>query len=277
MTIRISSRDWEDLSTYLDGELTPTERSRLESRLEASAEMRAALEEMRRTRQVLRNQPRVRAPRNFTLTPQMVGIRTEKSPAFRLFPVMRLTAVLASLLFVFMMVGEFFWLGQNMTAPMLREESASSMVQELGDTVSEEVSEAVVEKAIPEEALEEPMALEAEPSLGVAAEPEERAPAMEMPAEEAEGYQVPTEEAPFAAAPPAPLADMEATIVPSTPEALQLAEEIEIADELPESRLTGVRAKLYERQILRLVEMVLLIVGVTTGFVAFLLRPKRSL
>ena len=100
---------------------------------------------------------------------------------------------------------------------------------------------------------------------------------MEMPAEEAEGYQVPTEEAPFAAAPPAPLADMEASIVPSTPEALQLAEEIEIADELPESRLTGVRAKLYERQILRLVEMVLLIVGVTTGFVAFLLRPKRSL
>jgi hypothetical protein len=277
MTIRISSRDWEDLSTYLDGELTPTERSRLESRLEVSAEMRAALEEMRRTRQVLRNQPRVRAPRNFTLTPQMVGIRTEKSPAFRLFPVMRLTAVLASLLFVFMMVGEFFWLGQNMAAPMLGEESAPLMAQEMGDTVAGEVSEAVVEKAIPEGELEEPMALEVEPSLDVASEPDERAPAMEMPMEEAEGYQVPTAEAPFAAAPPAPLVGVEATSMPSALESLQPVEEIEIADELPESGFTGVRAILYERQILRLVEMVLLLVGVTTGFMAFLLRPKRSL
>ena len=277
MTMRISSRDWEDLSAYLDGELTPTERSRLESKIEARAELRAALEEMRRTRQVLRSQPRVRAPRNFTLTPQMVGIRTEKKPTLRLFPVLRFTAVLASILFVFMMVGEFFWSGQNMAEPMFMEDSAPLMAQEMGDTVSEEVSEAVVEKAVPEEELEEPMALEAEEPLDVAAEPDERAAAMEMPAEEAEGYLVQTAEAPFAAAPPAPLAGVEATSMPSALEPLQPEEEIVIPDEIPESGLTGVRAILYERQILRLIEMILLIVGVTTGFVAFLLRPKRSL
>lgn len=89
---------------------------------------------------------------------------------------------------------------------------------------------------------------------------------------------MPTDEVPLAAAPPAPLADVEATNVPSTLESFQPEVGIEITkDESSESRLTGVRAILYERQILRIIEMVLLVVGVTTGFVAFMLRPKRSL
>jgi anti-sigma factor RsiW len=67
----------EALSAYLDGQLTPKERSRLEKKLQASADLRAAMEEMRRTRAVLRSQPRLRAPRNFTLTPEMAGLRKQ--------------------------------------------------------------------------------------------------------------------------------------------------------------------------------------------------------
>lgn len=276
MTMRISSRDWEDLSAYLDGELTPRERSRLESRLEARAELRAALEELRRTRMVLRSYPRVRAPRNFTLTPQMAGIRTDRRPTLQLFPVMRLTAVLASLLFVFIVLGDFLWLSQRMAMPRSMEEVAPSIAQELGDTVSEDVAEAPVEKAIPEGELEMPLALEAEESLDVASETVERAPAIEMPAEEAELYLLPTDEA-LAASPPATLASVEATSTPSAMESIQPEEDIKAMEKSPESRLTGLRSILFERQILRFIEMILLIVGVTTGFVAFLLRPKRSL
>lgn len=276
MTMRISSRDWEDLSAYLDGELTPRERSRLESRLEARAELRAALEELRRTRSVLRSHPPVRAPRNFTLTPQMVGMRIERRPALQLFPVMRLTAALASLLFIVIFLGDFLWLGQNMAEPMFMEESAPLMAQDSGDTVSEGIEEAPVEKAIPEGELEMPLALEAEESLDVATEPVERAPALEMPAEEAELYLLPTDEA-LTASPPAPFAAEEATSEISAIESIQPEEDIKVMEKGPESRLKGLRSILYERQVIRLVEMILLIVGVTTGFVAFLLRPKRSL
>jgi hypothetical protein len=120
------------------------------------------------------------------------------------------------------------------------------------------------------------MAAEAEQSLDVAAEPAERAPAIEMPAEEAEAYSLPTDQAPAAAAPPEPLVGLEPTSIPSVMESIQPEEEIVIQDESPEPRLIGAQSTYPERQIFRLVEMFLLIVGLSTGFVAFLLRPKRT-
>ena len=277
MTTRISSRDWEVLSAYLDGELTPKDRSRLESRLEARADLRAGLDELRRTRVVIRSQPRVRAPRNFTLTPQMVGMRTDRRPALQLFPVMRLTAVLASLLFVFVLLGDFLWSGQSMAVPLPIEESVPLIAQNVGETLSADASEAVVEKVVTEGESAMPMVAEAEQSLDVAAEPAERAPAVEMPAEEAEAYILPTDKAPVAAAPPAPLAGVEPTSVPSVMESIQPEEEIVMADESPEPRLIGAQSTYPERQAIRLIEMFLLIMGLSTGFVAFFLRPKRTL
>lgn len=277
MTTRISSRDWEDLSAYLDGELTPRERSRLESRIEARAELRAALEELRKTRMVLRSQPRVRAPRNFTLTPQMVGMQMERRPSMGLFPVMRLTAVLASLLFLIIMLGDFLWLSQSMAMPVSMQESAPLMAREVGETLEEGVAEAPVEKTIPEEELEMPMALESEESLDVASEPAERAaPAPEMPAEDTELYILPTGEA-LAGTPPPPLASAEPTQIPPIMESIQPEEEVNAMEDSPESRLNSLRSFLFRSQLLRLIEMILLIVGMTTGFVAFLLRPKRTL
>jgi hypothetical protein len=90
-----SFRDVERLSAYLDGELSQAERTRLESRLAREAGLSAALDELRATRSLLRRTPRRRAPRSFTLTPKMAGLRP---PLPRAVPVFRLASVLATLL-----------------------------------------------------------------------------------------------------------------------------------------------------------------------------------
>lgn len=100
MTNRISNRDYEALSAYLDGELAPKERTRLESRMLAQPELRAALQELRKTRQILRAQVRIRPRRNFTLTPEMVGGVRPRRIGLQMFPVFGMTAALATLALV---------------------------------------------------------------------------------------------------------------------------------------------------------------------------------
>lgn len=101
--MRISERDLEAISAYLDGQLTQREKVRLEARLKTDAGLREAYEQMHHTRAVLRSLPLVRAPRNFTLTPQMVKARKSPPAAY---PVLRLASVMATLLFVLVMVGD---------------------------------------------------------------------------------------------------------------------------------------------------------------------------
>jgi hypothetical protein len=91
-----SSRDTELLSVYLDGQLSKADSARLESRLKTDPELRAVYEELRQSQALLRKLPARRAPRNFTLTPKMAGI---KPPLPRAFPVFRLASALAAVLF----------------------------------------------------------------------------------------------------------------------------------------------------------------------------------
>jgi len=98
-----SFRDVERLSAYLDGELSQAERARLESRLARDVGLSAALDELRATRALLRRTPRRRAPRSFTLTPKMAGLRP---PLPRAVPVLRLASVLATLLLFVTFAGE---------------------------------------------------------------------------------------------------------------------------------------------------------------------------
>jgi anti-sigma factor RsiW len=105
MTTKISPKEWEALSAYLDGQLSSQERTRLESRLEASTELRATLDDLRQTRTLLRSQPRLRAPRNFTLTPEMAGLYGRRRPLPGAYPALRLATILASLFFVVVLAG----------------------------------------------------------------------------------------------------------------------------------------------------------------------------
>ena len=91
-------RDVELLSAYLDGQTSPSDSTRLEARLKTDPELAAALQSLRESRGLLRQLPKRRAPRNFTLTPAMVG---KKPPLPRSYPVFRFATALAALLLVF--------------------------------------------------------------------------------------------------------------------------------------------------------------------------------
>jgi len=105
MTKNISSRDWETISAYLDGQLSDRKLIRFEARLSQEPEFRVALNELHHTRQLLRNAPSLRVPRNFLLSPRMVG-NPRHLP--RLAPVFGWTSAVASLLLVLLLVGDFF-------------------------------------------------------------------------------------------------------------------------------------------------------------------------
>jgi hypothetical protein len=87
----------EKLSAYLDRGLSASETAALEARLEADAGLRRSLDEMRQARAGLGMLPRLRVPRNFTLTPEMAGVR----PARWGYPRLRLATVVATLAFLF--------------------------------------------------------------------------------------------------------------------------------------------------------------------------------
>lgn len=88
-------REIEHLSAYLDGQLNRSELARTESRLNSDPEFASVLNDLRAARGILRKMPKRKAPRNFTLTRQMVGL---KPPLPRTYSVFRFASVFASLL-----------------------------------------------------------------------------------------------------------------------------------------------------------------------------------
>ena len=96
----MKQRDLELLSSYLDGQLSPADASRLEARLLVEPDLRSVLRDLRSARSMLRQLPMRKAPRNFRLTPKMVG---KNPPLPRAYPVFRFTSALATfLLFITM-------------------------------------------------------------------------------------------------------------------------------------------------------------------------------
>lgn len=109
MTQTPSFRDVEKLSAYLDGQLKSSEIARLEARLQSDPQLASVLKDLRQARGILRQLPQRRAPRNFTLTPKMVG---QKPPMPRTYPAFRFATVLATLLL-------FFTFATNFMAPRI--------------------------------------------------------------------------------------------------------------------------------------------------------------
>ncbi len=75
---QLDERDLELLSAYIDGEITPAERTMLEQRLAQEPALRRELTTLRQTVSWINALPTTTAPRNFTLTPQMVGRQPAK-------------------------------------------------------------------------------------------------------------------------------------------------------------------------------------------------------
>jgi anti-sigma factor RsiW len=100
MKPQLSPKDWQQISEYLDDQLSPKEKNRLEERIRIRPELREGLEELQHTRVILRSVPKRRAPHNFTLTPEMVRPRSIS----RLFPVLSFSSALATVLIVVTLV-----------------------------------------------------------------------------------------------------------------------------------------------------------------------------
>lgn len=116
MNCFMNQRDLELLSAYLDQQITPSDAARLEARLEFDKELAATLGDLRAVRTVLRQLPKRRAPRNFTLTRNMVGLNP---PLPRVYPIFRFATVVATLLF-------FFTFGMNMMTSRSMQLSAAA-------------------------------------------------------------------------------------------------------------------------------------------------------
>ena len=189
---RLSDRDLERLSAYLDGQLDPRESARLEAQLKQDPRLQQALDELHLPRQLLRSLPTLRPPRNFTLTPEMVGLRRASGA----YPALRLATALATL--AFLVVSGVDVLGPRL--PMAAA-PAAEMVSEAGaDLAQTEADEALLAPAPQEvpaerglEATQAP-AEAAEPMLGAGA------PAVPEPVEElqslATGTPLPDQAAP---------------------------------------------------------------------------------
>jgi hypothetical protein len=79
MKTQLSNQDYEAFSAYLDDQLSPAEKTRLEAKLAANSDLRATLDELAATRALLRRAKTYRAPRNFTLTPEVAQKYRRKS------------------------------------------------------------------------------------------------------------------------------------------------------------------------------------------------------
>jgi len=106
-------RELNMLSAYLDKALDSAECKQLEERLKREPELRERLENLRRTKITLGSLARLKAPRNFTLTPEMVTVRRRKRKP--LFTFLRLASSFAAVVFV-LIVGLELVLGGRLGA-----------------------------------------------------------------------------------------------------------------------------------------------------------------
>jgi anti-sigma factor RsiW len=106
MKTSLSPRDIEIISAYLDDQLSTRERAQIEARLQTNLELRQALEGLEKTRSALRSLTPLPTPRNFRLTPAMVGQRPGRPR--QAYPLFQFASVLASILLVFVLLGDFF-------------------------------------------------------------------------------------------------------------------------------------------------------------------------
>ncbi len=117
-----SFRDAELISAYLDGQLSPSQKTALEARLKTEPQLREILVELGQARTLLRKLPARRAPRNFTLSPKMAGVRP---PLPASFPIFRFASALAAILF-------FFAFAANLSGPALATFAAVAPAPILG-------------------------------------------------------------------------------------------------------------------------------------------------
>jgi hypothetical protein len=233
--MRSSKRDWEVLSAYIDGQLATRELTRLETRLKSDPELQTALEELRQTRNILRSLPKLRIPRNFTLTPEMLGFKHDTT---RIIPVLRFASVLAMILLAFVFIGDFMLLSAPSTVLDMEVSNDVYTPPQLAEKAAE-----IKEEAEPYPgglAFEAPAA----EALTDETEGETRAPVMKVP--------IPT---------PTVLATSAVAVMPYP-----------AVDEATSPQESYVESNTTSNTLFRVLEIVLAVIAISAGIAAFVLR-----
>jgi hypothetical protein len=105
MKKNITSRDYELISAYLDNQQGSKERALFEARLKTDFELRKELQEISKTRLLVRRLPRLRAPHNYYVKAEATRAR----PTLRLAPVFGIVSAVASVLLALVIFGSSFF------------------------------------------------------------------------------------------------------------------------------------------------------------------------
>lgn len=259
-------RDLEALSAYLDGELTENERERVERLLEVDQDLQNWYEQLMRTRSVLRSTPQLRAPRNYFLTPEMVGQKEKRSRAF---PFFRFASAFAALLLVVLFLGDLFVIPKPVLAPSRAIQMAEAVQLEMEQPEMETEIFADQPAAAPAEPLAEEFRMEGEAATEAATEAADENISSSMDSAQTMEKALPTQL-------PAPVVEAEEMLgVAAEPEveADQFVESIappELIEQEPQQGFDF-------QSIIRITEFGLLFITITTGVAAFYLYRKSRL
>lgn len=287
MKNEISNRDLELLSAYLDQELSPKDQARIEARLQSSPELRSILGELHQNRAALRSLPRLRAPRNFTLSPEFFGIKTKKHT----YPIFGFASAISSLVLILVLVGDFL-INPAITPKQTLVEQPASLTQ-AGESV--EAMDKLVEKAVeeipPTQVVEAPM-LEAQEMPAISTDEMEVLVegAPEEPSEEGTplGIEIFSSKLPEGTLTPSPeglsstttptstivyLTDTPSLISPSATAESEMEERIESIT-LPTPTSIEPKPQTTEIPLIRILEFSLAAITLITGLIAIILHRK---
>lgn len=116
---KLSSKEWELISAYLDNELNAQEKARVEERIKTQSEYQEAVNGLRRTKAILQKAPVRKVPRNFTLT--AADVQPVRVP--RWIPTMQWASAAVALVAVFLFASQMFpgFARQQLNAPTAME------------------------------------------------------------------------------------------------------------------------------------------------------------
>ena len=278
MTNTISNHDWEAISAFLDGELNSRERVRLEKRLQTDPELRQAAEDLSKMRSMLRSQPKIRAPRNFTLTPQMAGVpqRQARYP----YPFFRLASAVASLLFVMVLASDLLFgsslygvmqASQRAALPPVSESApaaAPSMAAPLAKDTQTQATAAASQPSLQSQPFNAPLGTKSAQELAPTGTPEAQALMAPSLGAAAMPTETPSAEVGIMSAQEAPAAPTEDLLAQAPEPTLQVEQQRYQA----ETHSTGTAGNSFAW---RLAEIILGVIAVGSGITAFFLRKAR--
>ena len=133
MSKKLTPKDWQLLSAYLDDQLKASQKARVENRLRIDEEFKGAYQRLRHTQLLLHSLPTRRVPRNFTLTAAMVKESKPWLPTFA--GMLRFSSVAAGLMLIMLLAFDFFpVLAPAIITARSQEKAVFAVEEEIGET-----------------------------------------------------------------------------------------------------------------------------------------------